>query len=33
MVMMDKAVDNQESNIQFEKIKVEASISAKFILK
>ena len=33
MVMMDKAEDNQESNIQFEKIKVEASISAKFILK
>jgi len=33
MVMMDKAADNQESNIQFEKIKVEASISAKFILK
>ena len=33
MVMMDKAEDNQESNIQFEKIKVETSISAKFILK
>ena len=33
MVMMNKAADIQESNIQFEKIKVEASISAKFILK
>lgn len=33
MMMMDKAEDAPESNIQFEKIKVEASVSAKFILK
>jgi len=33
MVMMNKAEDVQESNIQFEKIKVEASVGAKFILK